>query len=441
MVLNRLALADEKNLTEKIFSELKEAPTKNTLHKIIKENKESISIMFSNDKLFKTIIDASSGRTIGHEIVYLSLQKSIEAIEKPEIWSLKDKNGWSIGHEAVRSHVEVGKRILEGQNINSLFGINDKNELSIGKVFYSTYKSFLSSEEIIKMENWIKTSKNKNVLIEEIKINDVKPIINSGELKTEFQSFKKEVVNINPSIAENKTEFIIQEEDEVLKDLNMILKNKGVNEVRSLLTEDKFIASYLISNNIGLEIIISPNGRKIGHYLAALDNSNAIRLISNPKTARIVVNNSLWSVCHEAVFYHKNAAHYAMESGDDLWGISDINGKSVGHVAVKNHKDIAMLTLANINSKKLLLVEDDSMRTVAHSGIYWSEFSIGILKDPDLYTLKDNTNKSLLLEAVKLHRSTAIKVQESINKYLPNIDTSERSELLKLLKAQLSNYK
>ena len=197
----------------------------------------------------------------------------------------------------------------------------------------------------------------------------------------------------------------------------------------------------MVSNNVGLDIQATSKGRKVAHYIAAVYPDLAIKLISNHETANITVDSTMWSVAHEAVYYNKEAARYAMDSSSDLWGISDIDGKSVGHVAVKCHEDIAMLTLAHTNSKKLLSVEDDHRRTVAHIGLYWSRFSIGVLEDPELYKMTDDSNKPLILEAVRLHKSSAAKVQRSPNKYLSNLEQQHGKELLHILKAQLILHK
>ncbi len=55
--------------------------------------------------------------------------------------------------------------------------------------------------------------------------------------------------------------------------------------------------------------------------------------------------------------------------------------------------------------------------------------------------MTDDSNKPLILEAVRLHKSSAAKVQRSPNKYLSNLEQQHGKELLHILKAQLILHK
>lgn len=450
MVLERMRQSEKSETELNILDALKQSPTKQTLHKLIGTYKNTIEFLTSRPHLFKIVIDSGLGRTVCHELVHLSIQTSFKAMVNQEMWKVVDKSGWSVGHEAAISHIEVAKKLIENTQNNQLLELKDNSGLSIGQVIYKRYKSTLTSTELDKLEkllNASKVNKPESPIKEVIRVetsysNTQIPVPVTVEkvekLEPVVKTPKIETVSIKPIKIVDQKE---QEKTEILKEINNLLKKHGMNAVRTTLSDDSVFASYLITNNVGLDILISPKGRTIAHYLASLNSDNAIKLMSNPDTANIVVKDTLWSVSHEAAFYHKEAARYAMDSHIDLWGISDINGKSVGHVAVKNYEDIAMSSLAHINSKKLLLVEDDHRRTVAHTGIYWSAFSLGVLEDPELYTLKDESNKPLILEAVRLHRSSAAKVQRSPSKYLSNLEQQHGKELLHILKAQLILHK
>jgi hypothetical protein len=432
----------------KIESTLKENHNVETLRKLISSDKNAINLIFSKPELLKLVINPGLGKTVGHELVHLSLNTSFMAMKKPEIWGITDKSGWSIGHEAARSHIEVSKKLLE-DNYTQLLSIEDNSGLSIGKAIYAAHKPHLAEAELSKLESWLKSSTNKRATIKEAARSDPVPITTPNKTEVINLTNSDVIKNIknegNTSDTTSNTNIKINnnesERNEILTELNKLIQKGGVNEVRKVISDDKIFASYLVSNNIGLDMVITPKGRKVAHYIAALYPLLAIKLISNPETVNISIDNNLWSVCHEAVFYHKEAAKYAMDSSSDLWGISDIDGKSVGHVAVKQHEDIAMLALAHTDSKKLLSVEDDHKRTVAHIGLYWSRFSLGVLEDSELYTLKDDSNKPLILEAVRLHKSSAAKVQRYPTKYLSNLEESEGKELLHILKAQLTPHK
>ena len=426
--------------TARIGARLTRNPTIHELRKIISEDKDSIMYIFSKSSLMRLVINPGLGRTVGHELVHLSVNTSFAAMEKPEYWNMPDKSGWTIGHEAVRSHIEVSKKLLEDDK-TELLSIKDNSGLSVGKALYMAHKSHLTELELNKIEDWLKSPNNT---INPIKAaqrieepitpkEEVIPVVHIPVAQSsESEKATPEIIKVDENEAQRK---------EIFEELNNLIKKGGVNAVRSSISEDKIFASYLVSNNVGLDIPVTSKGRKVAHYIAAVYPDLAIKLISNHETANITVDSTMWSVAHEAVFYNKEAARYAMDSSSDLWGISDIDGKSVGHVAVKCHEDIAMLTLAHTNSKKLLSVEDDHRRTVAHIGLYWSRFSIGVLEDPELYKMTDDSNKPLILEAVRLHKSSAAKVQRSPNKYLSNLEQQHGKELLHILKAQLILHK
>ncbi|MGC8479732.1 MAG: hypothetical protein ACP5M9_03645 [Candidatus Micrarchaeia archaeon] len=459
MALERIYSNQQSEERSEIIKILNGIPSKAVLFNLISKYKDAPSFILSREDLSKKIFDFGTGKTYAHELVKLSLSSSLRAMNSPNIWAIKDKSGWSVGHEAAISHIEVAKECIKNQNSSELLSIQDVKGYTVANAILNKYKNILNNEELVFIRIFIESNKNnvenktgQNIGSSQKNADNIN-VQSDTPIKTSTTENKvsntpvgaQELIDLEEHLKdqirddENKN-FYYDEKKEIYDQIASMVKKGQIIKLQQLLKDDNLLTNYMVSNNIGLDIVLNHKGHTVGHLLAASNESLAIKLISNLKTAEIATKDKNWSIAHEAVLHYKNAAHVAMNS-ENIWDISENNGKSVGHVAVRTHKDIAMLCLGHENSKRLLLVEDDNMMTVAHAGLYWSEFSLMVLEDKELYSIKDYSGRTLALIAVTMHASSARKVLRVPERYISVLGQKDGSQLIRAAKQKLAEQK
>ena len=417
--------------------------------KLIKENEYAGMYILSKEAIAREISDKTFMSTYAHEVVRLRKSCAIVAMKDYSIWSISDNTGWSVGHEAVRSHFDVALQCLNHNDLRFLM-IPDNKGVIIAKTIYQSYQSQLSENNLKYLRNIVSSQKTSTVTSnvstsENLNEATLKPKSDINISVTDLKDLKSSIRNqvptastLNDAVLDNKDDLEKLEINSLI--IDMVKKGK-TSELENMLKSDNLFASYIISNKIGLDMIITSEGHTIAHYLAGIDEGYALRLIQDPQIATISSITKYWSVCHEAALHHKEAAYYAMNSENNLWEISDYKGRSVGHTAVRHHKDIAILAITSKNAKKLLLVEDDNETTIAHVGTYWTEFALFTLNEPELYKLTDLSGKTVAIEAVRQHFSSAKKVLQNPQKYISELGNVEGNRLILLAKNKLSELK
>ena len=417
--------------------------------KLIRENEYAGMYILSNEAVARKISDKTFMSTYAHEAVRLRKSCAITAMNNYPIWSISDNTGWSVGHEAVRSHFDVALQCLNHKDKRFLI-IPDNKGVIIAKTICQTYSSQLSENDLKYLYDVISTQKTSTLTSEPSTSEDLKGVVLEPKLElnthtTNVSDLKSSVRN--PISTELTSHDIVSDSKDDLERLEInslirdMVKKGKVDELQNMLKSDSLFASYIISNKIGLDTAITSEGHTIAHYLAGINEEYALRLIQDIQIATISSATKYWSVCHEAVLHHKAAAHYAMNSENNLWEVSDYKGRSVGHIAVRHHKDIAILAITSKNAKKLLLVEDDNEITIAHVGTYWSEFALFTLNEPEIYKLTDLSGKSVAMEAVRQHFSSAKKILQNPQKYVSELGTTEGNKLISLAKNKLLELK
>ena len=150
-----MTLVNFKNFeTKDIELKVDKAIASNSRHeviKLIKENEYAGIYILSNEAIARKISDKTFMSTYAHEAVRLRKSCAAFAMSNYSIWLISDNTGWSVGHEAVRSHFDIATQCLNHKDKRFLIIPDDKNVI-IAKTIFQTYSSQLSEAILCEVE-------------------------------------------------------------------------------------------------------------------------------------------------------------------------------------------------------------------------------------------------------------------------------------------------
>ncbi len=422
---------------------------KGNLHKItelIKSDKQIAMAIISNPKYSAIIYEKSTGRTLGHEAAKRYLSASLHAAQNENIWVIVDGSGWSIGHEAALCRDEVARYCIDKPN---LLKPKTARGVSVAKTILLKHANVLSEQEQQALGQYILEIKNDSTN------NTCSDKCGEGSNKTDSNGVQAGFLgitirtNINADsqttpaaykrapleIQVDKNGGAISHTDEAIEietDLKLKLSENGAAYIMQMLKDDRMFSRYLVDNRIGLKIKLDDNGNTIAHFLTKINEEYATVLSLNYETASI--NNAFgWSICHEGVRLFNKLACAVMKSEDNrLWELCDERGRSVGSIAVRHHETLALLAIRSDFAQSLLSIENDDGVSAAHEATKWKSFSIEVLNKHDIFSMRTRKGESVAEWAVRQHKSAAIAVLHSKQRYIDKLGAIEGSRLVEV---------